>query len=578
MIKKMFFFLNKRQKIGVGILTFLILIGAILETLGVSAIIPIVEIFMQDENAISQNVYIRIITQVFKTSKLETVFTIMLGFMIVIYVVKNLYLLFLTYVQSKFVNSNKAKRQGQMLAWYLSRPYEFFLNADISVIHRSIRSDIDNVFAALLCFMQILTELVVAICIGTFLLLTDWKMTVFLVILLSVVTLVITKGLKNRVGMMGRKNQSYIGELTKWELQSMYGIKVVKVQQTEQYFDEGHKQVLNEQSGMLVKYAVYNTIPRLLLETVCIGGILGYLIFCIQFGENITGMVSALSAFAIAAFRVLPSVSRINTHLSSLAYYKSSLDYIYELLKEGNVAEADMMVKTQQSDVAISAMKKQVEFEKVTFAYPGTEKKILDEANMVIPHGASVGIKGPSGSGKTTVVDIMLGLLRIQDGKIKCDGQDIYNNISAWLNQVGYISQTVYMMDDTILANIAFGIKPEEIDVNRVWEVLEEAQLKEFVQSLPEQLYTTIGEQGVRLSGGQRQRIGIARALYHDPEILIFDEATSALDNDTETAIMSAIDCFKGRKTMIIIAHRLRTIENCDIIYEVKDGKIFRER
>ena len=194
------------------------------------------------------------------------------------------------------------------------------------------------------------------------------------------------------------------------------------------------------------------------------------------------------------------------------------------------------------------------------------------------PVGKSVGVVGPSGSGKTTIVDVLLGLLKPQDGMITSDGTNIMDNYEAWLAHVGYIPQTIYMLDDSIRNNIAFGVKEADIDDARVWEVLEQAQMKEFVENLPDKLDAQIGERGVRISGGQRQRLGIARALYHDPELLIFDEATSALDNDTETAIMEAIDTLHGQKTMVIIAHRLRTIENCDIIYEVSGGKITKTR
>lgn len=576
MIRKLMSFLNKRQKRGVALITVLILVGAILETLGVSAIIPVVQLFMEDESVIREKTYVKLCADLLGIEKIQHVFILMLVLMILIYIIKNLYLLFLTYVQNRFVNANKSSTQGKMLAWYLNRPYEFFLNADISVVHRSIRSDIDNVFAILLDFMHILTEAIVAGSICLFLVVTDWKMTLFLVLLLGCTTIFVSKVLKNRLGLMGRKNQDYIGDLTKWELQSMYGIKVVKVFRKEKYFDDGHKHILAEQSKLLTKYAVFNTIPRLLIETVCICGILGYLIVFILVGAEITGMVSSLSAFAIAAFRVLPSVSRINTYLSNLSYYKPSLEYIYNLVDAENLPDNDSLKVMFSKDINPLPLKDKITLEGVTFSYPDTDKKILDNAEMIVPYGASVGIKGPSGSGKTTLVDVLLGLLEIQSGKICCDDRNVFQDKAAWLAQIGYISQTVYMLDDTILANVAFGLAKEETDMNRVKAVLAEAQLLDFVESLPDGLNTTIGEQGIRLSGGQKQRIGIARALYHDPEILIFDEATSALDNDTETAIMSAIESFKGKKTMIIIAHRLRTIENCDIIYEVNNGKIIR--
>ena len=214
----------------------------------------------------------------------------------------------------------------------------------------------------------------------------------------------------------------------------------------------------------------------------------------------------------------------------------------------------------------------------ITYAYPGTEKKIFDHANLEIPVGKSVGIVGTSGSGKSTVVDILLGLLKTHQGTICADGINIKDNYRSWLRNVGYIPQMIFMLDDTIRKNVAFGISEEEMQEDRIWEVLKEAQLDEFIKSLPEGLDTGIGERGIRLSGGQRQRIGIARALYNNPEILILDEATSALDNDTEAAIMESINRLHGKKTLIIIAHRLQTIENCDIVYRIADGQANIER
>ncbi len=195
---------------------------------------------------------------------------------------------------------------------------------------------------------------------------------------------------------------------------------------------------------------------------------------------------------------------------------------------------------------------------------------------MIVPYGKSVGIMGPSGAGKSTIVDILLGLLKIREGSITCDGVNIFDNYPAWLAQIGYIPQSIYLIDESIRNNIAFGIAEKEIDDDCIWQALEEAQLKEFIKGLPEGLDTTIGDRGIRISGGQRQRLGIARALYHNPEILVFDEATSALDNETEAAVMEAINSFHGRKTMVIIAHRLNTIEKCDIIYKVDAGKIVK--
>lgn len=291
-------------------------------------------------------------------------------------------------------------------------------------------------------------------------------------------------------------------------------------------------------------------------------------------------MLPQLTAFALAAMRLMPSASRMSTYLANIAYYKPTLDYVY-----ANVEMPEEMQKYQEDErqnegERVTAaeqkmeMKVGIRMENITYHYPNSEVYIFEKAQMDIPVGKSVGIIGSSGAGKSTIVDILLGLLKMESGKITCDGVDVFEDYRAWLHNVGYIPQFIGLVDDTIAANVAFGLNEEDIDESRVWEVLAEAQLKDFVESLTEGLDTKIGERGVRLSGGQRQRIGIARALYHNPEFLILDEATSALDNDTEAAIMDAINRFHGKKTMLIIAHRLKTIEKCDLIYRVENRKL----
>jgi ABC-type multidrug transport system fused ATPase/permease subunit len=291
-------------------------------------------------------------------------------------------------------------------------------------------------------------------------------------------------------------------------------------------------------------------------------------------GEASDNLIMTLTLFGVAAMRMLPGFMRINTYFSEISFYQPAFEYLYQNLQEGMKTDAHIAEQKEKSLSAKLVLNNEIALNEITYAYPDTVKKIFENASMRVPKGKSIGIIGVSGAGKSTIVDILLGLLRAQSGTITCDGRDIFDNYESWLAQIGYIPQAIYLVDEPIRDNIAFGIDRDEIDEKRIWEVLAEAQLKEFVESLPEGLDTFIGDRGNHLSGGQRQRIGIARALYHNPEILIFDEATSALDNDTEQAVMDAINNFYGRKTMIIIAHRLNTIAKCDIVYEVIDGKL----
>lgn len=379
---------------------------------------------------------------------------------------------------------------------------------------------------------------------------------------------------------MGEAAREEQAGLYKWILQSVTGIKDVKVHDKSDYFTGRYYNNASAYANYQIKNNVLTNLPRLLIETVAIVGILLYVGFSMATGVEMASLLPLISAFALAAMRLLPSVNRVNTYMANIAYYESALNYIYENVDTEALSRQEELdaYRLANPNTTLINLEKEIELRDITFAYPNTDKKIFDQADMKIPVGKSVGVVGASGAGKTTIVDVLLGLLELQNGTITSDGTNIFDNYGSWLAHVGYIPQTIYMLDDSIRNNIAFGVKEEDIDDGRVWEVLEQAQMKTFVEELPDKLDSQIGERGVRISGGQRQRLGIARALYHDPELLIFDEATSALDNDTETAIMEAIDTLHGQKTMVIIAHRLRTIENCDIIYEVKDGKISMQR
>lgn len=577
MIKKLFAILDKQQKVRIAGLVVLILIGGLLETAGVSLILPLLTAILDEQN-FAANKYVIYFMDILGITSVRHFIYLLLFALIFMYVFKAAYLIWLTYVQSKFVNRNRCRCTTNLLSQYLHKPYEYYLYAETSTIVRTIYGDMDNIFNLLLQCMSLVAELVVCFCLGTFLLFLDFKMMIVMVGLLLGTTIFITKVIKPRLKYVGEQSRYAQAGLYKWILQSAAGIKEVKVQNKEDYFTSQYRNSASDYAYYQVKNNVFTNMPRLLIESIAIVGVLLYVAGSMIAGVELASLLPLISAFALAAMRLLPSVNRVNTYIANIAYYESALNYIYD-----NV-NADEMSRQEELDAYRLAhpnttpitLEKEIKLENITFAYPNTEKKIFDHAQMLIPVGKSIGVVGPSGSGKTTIVDVLLGLLKLQEGTITSDGRSIFDNYSAWLSHVGYIPQTIYMLDDSVRKNIAFGVKEEDIDDARIWEVLEQAQMKQFVEELPNRLDAQIGERGVRISGGQRQRLGIARALYHDPELLIFDEATSALDNDTETAIMEAIDMLHGQKTMVIIAHRLRTIENCDIIYEVKDGKIER--
>lgn len=576
-IKKFQLLLDKKQKKKVIWIICMMLIGAVLETLSVSLIVPLMTALMQ-EDFIETNEVVRLICEVLHITETRTFTLFVLVGLIIIFIVKDVFLYFQYYVQAKFVADNRAKVQYQLMNSYVHRTYEYFLNASSGEIMRIIRSDTAGAFSLLSVVMGFFTEAIVAVALIVAIIIVDPIMAGTVAVLLGVVMLVIYKVIKPILRKEGLSVQDSNAQANKWLLQSVAGIKEMKISHKEYFFVEEYSKYARRAVESERKQTVLNNAPRLIIEAVTISGMLGYITLMILNGKEMSSLLPQISAFAVAAVRLLPSANRMSTALNGIAYGEPQLDQTLINLQtaEDYDKKGAQDPKQEINEKNEITLDRECGLEAIDFTYPGGEKQVLTDAMMKIPVGKSVGIIGPSGSGKTTAVDILLGLLKPQRGQAYTDDSNIESNYSGWLKHIAYIPQMIYMLDDTIRANVAFGYHKDEIDEAKVWKALEEAQLSDFVKSLPEGLNTTIGERGVRLSGGQRQRIGIARALFEDPELLIFDEATSALDNETEAAIMESINSLHGKKTMIIIAHRLSTIQECDIVYRVENGKITR--
>ncbi len=575
MIRKMRYILDRRQKMQICYLGMLIFVGGLLETVSVSGLLPVVWVIIDPAKA-QENKYVRLLMGVLHTDSIEGFIVPLLAAMILLYTLKNAFMLLLANEQNKFIAHNRNKLISQVLREFLNRPYEFYLDADIPTVFRLTDSDIPNVFNILMAMISLVSEAVVFALLCVVMVATDWKLLVFLIVVFGCLSVLILKVMKPRLSRLGEKNLAIQSRIAKWRIQAIYGIKDVKVLHREAFFADNYESSGKIGAGYSKRYAVMNNTPRLLIETIFIASILGYIILYILAGNDASTLVPILTAFGVAAIRMMPSVNRINTYMTDISYFRPCLDYVYENMNINEISKKNNQTLKPVDATKTMALRDRIELRDIVYAYPNTDKLIFDHADMVIPCGKSVGIMGPSGAGKSTIVDILLGLLKVRTGSILCDGVDIFDNYPAWLSRIGYIPQSIYLVDEPIRNNIAFGIADSEIDDARIWDALEEAQLAAFIRGLPEGLDTAIGDRGVRLSGGQRQRLGIARALYHNPEILVFDEATSALDNETEAAVMDAINSFHGRKTMIIIAHRLNTIEKCDMIYKVDAGKITR--
>lgn len=574
--------LDRKQKQKMILLVFLMLIGAVLETLGVSMILPVMNVVIE-KNAVQNHRYLQVICDIFHIGYDDTrtlMIFVMTG-LIVIFAVKNIFLFFQQKVQLKFVYTNQFATSRRMMINFMERPYEYYLNADTSVIQRSITSDVNNMYGLILSLLQLISEGIVFVCLVAVSLVTDVFMSLTVAVLLIAALLIIKCVLKPIMRKAGEENQDYYSGLYKWIDQSVMGIKEIKIANKENYFINEYAKCGAGYVNAVQRYNLYNATPRLLIEMVAIAGMILYVMMSLLQGANVEEIMPQIGLLAVAAMRLIPCANRINNHLTSISYFEPFFmgvsDNLQEEIRDENI-DYDEASYQKKVEVEKLEIREKIELKDIVYKYPNTDVLIFDHANMEIPIGKSVGIVGTSGAGKTTIVNAMLGLLQLQSGEILADGVEVRDHYQSWLKNIGYIPQTIFMIDSTIRKNVAFGFADEDIDDEKVWRALKEAQLDEFVRGLPEGLDTGIGERGIRLSGGQRQRIGIARALFEDPEVLVLDEATSALDNETEAAIMDSINRLHGRKTLIIIAHRLQTIEKCDMVYRVENGKVDRER
>lgn len=575
--------LSARQKLRIAELVVLMVVGGLLEMLSVSLVLPFMNAVMEPEKTM-EKWYVKLICDFFHLQSPRTFLIVVAVLLAGVYIFKNLYLVLEYNVQYRFVYGNMLAMKNKVLDSYLYRPYEDFLHLSSAEAVRIMTTDVDYTYVLLLSLLTIFTELVVSGMLTVTVFMMARFITFCMIVVTSVLLLIISRVIRPILHKAGKAMQRSGAEMNKWMLQSMQGIKEVKITGKEAYFQGNFDACGKEYVNAVRKYRVLEITPRFFIEAFSMSTMFLVVALLIYRGGSLEALVPMLTAVGMAAIRLLPAMNRIVAGVATVATYEPMLDKLIESLNamegEGRVS-LDGTLRTdrhEEKKAEIAPLHSQLDFHEISYHYPDAEDNVLTAASMTIRRGESVGIIGDSGAGKTTAIDLLLGFLKPQKGQILVDGTDISADIRGWHEQIGYIPQMIFMLDDTIRNNVCFGEREEDISDERLWQALEEASLADFVRTLPDGLDTEIGERGIRLSGGQRQRIGIARALYRDPSVLVFDEATSALDHETEAEIMESINHLQGKKTMIIIAHRLTTIENCDRVYRVEGGKILRDR
>lgn len=578
-IKQVWEILSAKQRRQCGGVFLLIFFSSFLELLGVSAIIPFVSALLDIEQ-FRQNKFVAPILDILNVqSTYATILCVGLC-LVIVYLLKNMMLLISSYVQIDFRCKMQENLSIQMFKSYMKRPYTFFLNINSAEILRGIGADVGGVFFVLDDIFNLLSQMMTFIMIGAFLIAMDWKMALGILFIAVICIGIITFFMKSKMQSAGKSFREADVHKTKIAVEAVNGIKEISVMRRRRFFAEQYEKAYDQLRKSDQQKCFLTRVPERIIETLFICGII--LIVCVRARnmEQMNSLIMVLSAFALAAIRILPSISGISNSFNDLSYQKTSLAHAYEnIMKARKMQDMGQAFLEEQTDDDVKHFCQTLELKAVSWKYDGTNKNVLEDINLTIRKGESVALIGESGAGKTTLADTILGLLAPQEGTVLIDGVDISSIPQSWSKMIGYVPQSVYLIDDSIRANVALGIQKEDCDEKSIWNALEQAQLKKFVEDLPNGLDTIVGERGVKFSGGQRQRIAIARALYYNPQILVLDEATSALDNETEEAVMEAIDALQGKKTLIIVAHRLSTIRNCDKIYEIKDGKaILRDK
>lgn len=576
---KLIYILNGKQKRISAMVFVMTIIGALVETLGVSIIFPLVESFLAADRLL-QNQYVKPIAEALHIETgLQLIIWLSVA-VIIIYIGKNAYMVLLSYVRVKFAAMVKRELSVKMMHSYMDREYTYFLGVNTEDVLRGIGYDVSGVHEVLVQSFRVLAEILTAFCICIFIFRTDAVMAAGVVavagISLSVLILFFRKKMK-RVGDFYRECTV---QVNKYLHESFQGIKDVLIFHKEDYFIKNYETVFSSQLKAEVVKTVASESPTHLIEAVCVSGLIAVVALKMAGGSDAERFIPQLATFAIAAFRILPSIGKISAGFNQLLYAFPALNATYRNLQEVENFKNITRVKLTDEEAPIEKLnfRREIQLENIHWQYPSADRPVIENLSLTIPRGRSVAFIGQSGAGKSTLADIMLGLLVPEQGDILVDGISIYDEMNAWKKTVGYVPQTVFLTDDTIRRNIAFGIAEKDIDEEKIHRAVEQAQLDAMIAELPEGLETILGERGIRFSGGQKQRVAIARALYNDPDILILDEATAALDNDTENAVMEAIDALHGYKTLIIIAHRLSTIRNCDEIYEITGGGAIRRQ
>ncbi len=562
--------LTQVEKRKAWFLLLLMFVGMLLETMSIGLVVPLIGLMMQDDIVVKYPAVSPVLTYFNNPSQTELIVAAM-AFLIFIYLIKSGFLAFSIWRQTSFAYKLQGRISEQLFNFYLRQPYTFHLHKNSADLIRNATSEVTLFTLVINALLLLITEIMVLVGIAAILIYIEPMGAVIVVSVLVVAGLIFNRFTRNRVLRWGKARQYHDGLRIQHLQQGLGGVKEVKLYGRENDFLRQFSLHNYESARTNGNQVMIQQFPRLGLEFLAIFG-LAMLVFIMTFnGVELVTIVPTLGLFAAAAFRLMPSANRLLGALQTLRFHSPVIDILSKELRDSSAPEE---TSTSLLHSESKRFEHKIEFKQVSYTYTGASIKALENVSITITKGETVGIIGASGSGKSTLIDILLGLLHATSGAIEIDGIKLSEDAKVWQSQIGYVPQSIYLTDDSLKSNVAFGLPKDSIDDASVLRAIEAAQLTDFINQLPDGIETIVGERGVRLSGGQRQRIGIARALYHNPEVLVLDEATSALDSETEHEVMQAIYALHKTKTIIIIAHRLSTVEKCDKLFQLEMGML----
>lgn len=574
--------LTKEQRKGILLLLAAALFLALLDTVTVALMAPFMTL-MTNLSGYNESMFGKFMSRTFGvTSTEQAILALTVGF-IVLYIVRGVCKILYQFWQARKVAGYRAELATRLFSNIMHKPYGWHLMHNSAETQRLVNNDVFRVFMILNSLVSSASYLLTVIGIVIVLLSMNIVLTGILFALIAAFMLWVRIGLKKKIDRYSKMSHQANTDTFAWVAQSIGGLKNILVKRKQGFYVQRYSGLADISADCEATYQATDMMPKILVDTGCMLLVFGTVLVELLLGKDISATLPMFAAFAIAAMRMIPIVSNLTSVINSMNYFRPSVQCIYEIVCSGELEQrgagaAKETPAEQDTSKGQAMLKDGIELSHIAFRYDEAQDSLYEDLNLTIPARKSVAFVGMTGSGKTTLADIILGLHKPTAGKVLADGVDIADQSEWWSSLLGYIPQFVYLCDDTIRANVAFGEEKENVSDEWVWKCLERAQMKEFVENLPDGLDTVTGENGVRLSGGQRQRIGIARALYSKPQFLVMDEATSSLDGETEQAIVSAINRLSGDITILIIAHRLSTIENCDIVYRIENGKATKER